>query len=201
MSRLVSCLSLFPLCLCLAWTQATADVRVTENGEDGILITNLPDGLPEADSLAIDNAPAASQTDALPFNDAVEAAARRHRLEPALLHAVIAAESGHNPRATSTRGAQGLMQLMPATARQLGVSDSYDPRRNIDAGALYLRQLHDMFQGDLTLTLAAYNAGPGAVLRYGKRIPPFRETRRYVPAVMKLYRELSARKRVATNRS
>lgn len=181
----------------MAWTQAAADVRMAENDEDGILITNLPEGLPEETSPA----PGASPTGVLPFDEAVEAAARRHRLEPALLHAVIAVESGHDPRATSPRGAQGLMQLMPATARQLGVSNSYDPGRNIDAGALYLRQLHDMFQGDLTLMLAAYNAGPGAVLRYGKRIPPFRETRRYVPAVMKLYRELSARKRVATNRS
>lgn len=185
-------------CLSLAVKQAAAEVRIAESAEDGLLITNLPQDLPEAPSPAINIPPALGQRAELPFNDAVEAAARLHRLEPALLHAVIAAESGHNPHATSPRGAQGLMQLMPATARLLSVSDPYNPDLNIHAGARYLRQLYDMFQGDLSLTLAAYNAGPGTVLRYGKRIPPFTETRRYVPAVMKIYRELSGRKAIAS---
>lgn len=188
---------LLAACLSLGGKQAAAEVRIVESGEDGILITNL---LQEVPSPATGIQPAIGQQAELPFNDAVVAAARLHGLEPALLHAVIAAESGHNPRATSPRGAQGLMQLMPATARLLSLSDPYNPGLNINAGAFYLRQLYDMFQGDLSLTLAAYNAGPGAVLRYGKRIPPFTETRRYVPAVMKIYHELSNPKAFTSTR-
>lgn len=129
----------------------------------------------------------------LPFDDAVHAAAIETSLEPALLHAVIAAESHHDAYARSPRGAQGLMQLMPATARRFQVSDPYNPVQNVRAGARYLRELRDLYKGDLSLALAAYNAGPEAVYRFGGRIPPFEETRRYVPKVMQLYRKLSGR--------
>ncbi|GAO34715.1 lytic transglycosylase [Sulfuricella sp. T08] len=111
------------------------------------------------------------------------------QLESALLHAVIAAESGYNPRALSGKGAIGLMQLMPGTARRYGAVDPYDPAQNIRAGALYLRDLLAMFNNDMRLALAAYNAGENNVIKYGNRIPPFRETAAYVPRVMAFYQE------------
>ncbi|MCQ4347450.1 lytic transglycosylase domain-containing protein [Pseudomonas stutzeri] len=126
----------------------------------------------------------------LPYASQVAAAAAAHRLPEALLHAVIRSESNYDPLAVSGRGAIGLMQLMPDTARALGVSDPWDPAANIHGGARYLRQLLQMFDGDLSLALAAYNAGPGAVLRQGRAIPPYAETRRYVPQVMERFRRL-----------
>lgn len=105
-----------------------------------------------------------------------------------LLHAVIQAESNYNPDAVSHRGALGLMQLMPDTARRYGVLDARDPAANVLAGARYLKSLLAMFDADLALALAAYNAGPGAVVRSGRAVPPFAETRRYVPRVMEFYR-------------
>lgn len=127
----------------------------------------------------------------LPFNTEVIIAANETEIEPALIHAVISAESGHNPRARSKKGAYGLMQLMPATAHRFKVLDRNDPKQNILAGAKYLRELLNLFHGDLMLTLAAYNAGPAAVQKYGSRIPPYRETMNYVPKVLKYYRQYS----------
>ena len=118
-----------------------------------------------------------------PFADVVNAAARRHGVDPGLVHAVIAVESGYRANAQSPAGAQGLMQLMPGTQRQLGVSDAFDPQQNVDAGVAYLRRLTDEF--GTVLALAAYNAGPGAVRRYDG-IPPYKETRAYVQAVLHL---------------
>lgn len=124
------------------------------------------------------------------FAPLVRAIAEELRLNPALLHAVITVESGYNPRARSPRGASGLMQLMPATARRYAVRDIWDPRQNIEGGARYLRDLLGLFGNDLSLALAAYNAGENAVIRHGHRIPPFRETREYVPKVLEHYRAL-----------
>lgn len=117
------------------------------------------------------------------YDALVQAHAARHDLRPELVRAVIQVESGFNPRARSPKGAMGLMQLMPATARELGVADPYDPDDNIRGGTTYLRQLLDKYDGNETLALAAYNAGPGAVDRYGRQIPPFRETQDYVRRV------------------
>ncbi len=133
-------------------------------------------------------APAASRPDG--FRELVDQAARRHGLDPALVDAVVRAESGYDPHATSPAGAAGLMQLMPATARALGVVDPYDPAQNLDAGVRYLRGLLDRF-GDVSLALAAYNAGPGAVLRHGG-VPPYRETQAFVQRVLSTWQRLRA---------
>lgn len=122
------------------------------------------------------------------FRDLVEQAARRYGLDPALVDAVVRAESGYDPQATSPAGAVGLMQLMPATARALGVADPYDPVQNVEGGVRYLRGLLDRF-GDVRLALAAYNAGPGAVVRFGG-VPPYRETRAYVDRVLSAWQRL-----------
>jgi soluble lytic murein transglycosylase-like protein len=106
-------------------------------------------------------------------------------VEVALVRAVIQTESQFDPHAVSSVGAQGLMQLMPATARRFGVTDAFDPRQNIFGGTRYLRVLLDMFQGDVVLATAAYNAGEGAVSRYGG-VPPYRETQGYVRKIQAL---------------
>lgn len=165
--------------------------NMPNSAEYKMLIADEPAIMPTASTIsrpAVENQPTTSQ---LPFDTAVHAGAKASSLEPALIHAVIAVESGHNPKALSPRGARGLMQLMPATAQRFQVRDPYDPGQNILGGAKYLRELHDLFNGDLTLMLAAYNAGPNAILRYGKKVPPYAETRDYVPKVMRLYRLLS----------
>ncbi len=123
--------------------------------------------------------------------DLIDLYARDRGLSPQLVQAVIQVESAYNPRARSSKGAMGLMQLMPDTARQLRVPDPYDPAQNIRGGTLYLRRQLDRFDGDLTLALAAYNAGPTAVARYDG-VPPYAETRNYVRKVLSLYRGGSA---------
>lgn len=114
------------------------------------------------------------------YDSLVRIHAQRHSLRPELVRAVIQVESGFNPRARSPKGAMGLMQLMPQTARELGVVNAYDPSENIRGGCAYLRRLLDRYNGNEELALAAYNAGAEAVDRHGKVIPPFQETRDYV---------------------
>jgi len=114
--------------------------------------------------------------------------ADRHQLDPKLVHAVIRAESGYDPRAVSAKGAIGLMQLMPATARELEIADPFDPAANIAGGTRYLRRMLDRFAGSVELALAGYNAGPEAVRQFGG-IPPFAETRSYVQRVLRDYRD------------
>jgi hypothetical protein len=116
----------------------------------------------------------------------VRDASARHNLDPALVKAVIGVESNWNPAAVSRKGALGLMQLIPTTAGQLGVGNAFDPAQNVEGGATYLRSLLDRYHGDLELTLAAYNAGPGAVERSGG-VPNIRETRSYVQKVTDTY--------------
>lgn len=117
------------------------------------------------------------------FEPLVQEHAGRHGLRADLVRAVIQVESGFNPTATSPKGAMGLMQLMPGTARELGVVNAYDPAENIRGGTLYLRQLLDRYEGKEELALAAYNAGFNAVERYGRQVPPYSETQNYVKKV------------------
>ena len=115
-------------------------------------------------------------------------AAKLNGLDAKLVHAVIRAESGYNENALSPKGAVGLMQLIPATAQRYGVTNSRDPTENISGGTRYLRDLLKMFNGDVELALAGYNAGENAVIRAGNRIPPYPETMAYVPKVLSFYR-------------
>jgi soluble lytic murein transglycosylase-like protein len=117
-----------------------------------------------------------------PFGAEITAAAKRHGIDPALLAGLVKQESGFNPNAGSPAGARGLTQLMPGTAAGLGVTNVLDPAQSLDGGAKYLRRQLDAFGGDVTKALAAYNAGPGAVQRYGG-VPPYAETQNYVRAV------------------
>lgn len=120
------------------------------------------------------------------YSSMIEEAGRLHGVDPRLVAAVASRESDYDPNAVSTAGACGIMQIMPATARFLGLADIFDARANIFAGTRYLRTLLDTFHGDLDLTLAAYNAGPGAVQRYNG-VPPYRETQQYVKIVRASY--------------
>ena len=116
------------------------------------------------------------------------AAAKRHGLDPALVLAVANVESGLRPLAVSPKGARGLMQLMPPTAKDMGVTDVFDPLQNLEGGTRYLRELLSRYDGDLKRALAAYNAGPGAVDKY-KGVPPYRETLAYVRRVLEKYQK------------
>ena len=117
------------------------------------------------------------------YDDLIVEHAHLNNVRPSLVRAVVQVESGFNPRAYSPKGAMGLMQLMPATAREFGVRNAFDPVENVRGGVAYLRQLLDRYDGNEQLALAAYNAGPGAVDKHGQAIPPYRETRDYVSKV------------------
>jgi soluble lytic murein transglycosylase-like protein len=133
-----------------------------------------------------------SGSKALLYKDEVKVAALDSGVETALLHAVIMTESNYNARAKSPKGAQGLMQLMPFTAKRFGVNNSYDPGQNIQGGARYLSYLLKLFKNDFNLAVAAYNAGENAVIEHGNKIPPYRETVNYVSKVMGIYKKLRA---------
>jgi murein DD-endopeptidase MepM/ murein hydrolase activator NlpD len=136
-----------------------------------------------------------------PFDPHIERASRKYNIPPSLVRAVIHAESGYRPTARSPVGAMGLMQLMPPTAKEMGVRDPWDPAQNIDGGTRYLRVLANRFGGDVRKMVAAYNAGPGAVLKYGGQVPPYKETQAYVVKVLRLsgvyQRRASATSRLA----
>lgn len=180
---------------------AYADIYVDLESDDEIIITTQ--SLNESTAIRLQEPQLGTQytqinnpdlTHLLPYNHEVMIAAEATQLEPAFIHAVIAAESQHNARAISKKGASGLMQLMPATARRFNVLNQYDPQQNILAGSRYLKELSNLFNGDLSLILAAYNAGPTAVQKYHGQIPPYFETLNYVPKVLKYYRHFSSKK-------
>lgn len=180
-----------------------ADIYARTAADGAVTLSNVPTdegytvlvaAVPQAAG-----APAPAARDAVPevdgktrYDRVIEDVSRAYGLESALVRAVIAVESSYNPRAVSNKGAAGLMQLMPATAKRYGVADAFDPVQNLSGGAKYLRDLLDMFDDDVSLALAAFNAGEGAVMKYGRRIPPYRETLRYVPRVLDYYRRYQA---------
>ncbi|MGD1984682.1 MAG: lytic transglycosylase domain-containing protein, partial [Chromatiaceae bacterium] len=129
----------------------------------------------------------------------IERIANAHDLRPELIHAVIRAESAYQADAVSSKGAVGLMQLMPATAERYGVVDRSDPEQNVQGGVAYLRDLLELFESDLRLALAAYNAGENAVMRYGNAIPPYPETQNYVRKVIRFYNDQLPGDQVALN--
>ena len=154
-----------------------------------------PDEMPEEVMAVVPAAPVAvtqsakaahAPLDARPFADLIDTVALKHGVDPELVHAVVQAESNYRADAKSGVGARGLMQVMPATAKDFGIRNLYDPHNNLEAGVQYLKFLLARF--DMKHAIAAYNAGPGAVRKY-KGIPPFRETQQYVKKVLKNYRD------------
>lgn len=121
----------------------------------------------------------------------IVASSKKYNIDPLLIYAQMHQESSFKIRARSHKGASGLMQLMPATARRFGVTKIYDPQQNIEAGVKYMRWLLDTFNGDIVLALAGYNAGEGAVMKYGRNVPPYRETREYVRRITARYNQIS----------
>ena len=140
---------------------------------------------------AVRRSPASSLPTATWMTGYVDRVSRANDLPPALVHAIIKAESNGQRKAVSRKGAMGVMQLMPFTSKRLRVADPFDPIENIEGGVKYIKELLVTFEGNLTNTVAAYNAGPAAVRKYGG-IPPYQETRLYVRRVMDLYRQYSA---------
>jgi soluble lytic murein transglycosylase-like protein len=190
---------LLPTLLLLAAPLAHADIYAYTDAAGVVHFTNVPTdpGYKLVLASPAEPSPVAAKA-ATPRGDwrkrastyagLIDQTAKRLALQPALLRAVIAIESAFDAHAVSRAGAQGLMQLHPATAKRYGVGDAFDPEQNVHAGARYLSDLLRRYGNDLELALAAYNAGEDAVDRHGRHIPPYRETREYVPAVLKLYR-------------
>ena len=181
----------------------TVTVTLRQGGEatfDRSMIANItPDEVPypEAPSIALTasatawTAAARVPLEARPFAALIETVSLKHGIDPALVHAVIEAESNYRPTAQSHVGARGLMQVMPSTARDLGVKSArllFDPKQNVEAGVKYLKVLLERFDGDLPTAIAAYNAGPGAVSRYDG-IPPYPETQNYVRKVLSKFQQ------------
>jgi len=160
-----------------AWRDASGNLVLSDRKQDASAQTFA---VPDTPIRVTRPVSAAATSNRERFEALVEEHAGRQNLRPELVRAVIQVESGFNPRALSHKGAMGLMQLMPATASELGVRNPWDPDDNIRGGTTYLRRLLDRYDGDERLALAAYNAGAGAVDRYGRRVPPYRETMDYV---------------------
>lgn len=195
--------SLFIISLCLNILYANsvrADVYVQSDEANEIKISNeepdtaynfkIAEPTPAQVSNKLNKTASASLA-TLPYHQEVMLAAKQSALDPALIHAVIAVESKHQAHASSSKGAYGLMQLMPDTAKRFSVRNKHDTQQNVSAGAQYLRELLNIFNGNLRLSLAAYNAGPNSVKKYHGQMPPYQETQRYVPKVLRYYQQYS----------
>lgn len=166
---------------------AFADVYVYKEKNGVLTFTNTPNHAGYRRVLRDSRGEGSGNASVNPsYNDLIQTASGRYNIDAELIRAVIKAESDFNARARSQKGAMGLMQLMPETARLQNISDAYDPSENVEGGARHLRMLLDRYQGDLELSLAAYNAGSGAVEKH-RGIPPFSETREYVRRVLRFY--------------
>ena len=172
---------LLALALVLAASAASAKVRIEVVNGEKVILNETSEFKERRLSTGFASVP---DNELLPRIDLY---AKQAGLDPRLVRAVVQVESGYNSRALSNKGAMGLMQLMPGTARQFSVSDAYDPDQNLRAGTSYLRSLLDSFQGRLEHALAGYNAGPGAVAKY-RGVPPYRETKDYLERVLGLYK-------------
>lgn len=171
----------------LASGSALADVKLVRQADGrAVIFNNIGSGWKVLGKAPTDSYLLARKDAATAFDDIVKENAERERVDPKLVKSVMLVESNFNPRAVSPKGARGLMQLMPATARRYGVANSFDPVENIRGGVAYLSDLLDMFSGDVVRALAAYNAGEGAVQRHGG-VPPYPETREYVRRAMLVY--------------
>jgi len=181
---------------------AWADIYAYTTDDGSVSLSNVPTderysvliAAPQPTVAAVATVPAAAMPKARSglgrkagYDQVVDEVSRTYGLESALLHAVISVESRYNPKAVSKKGAAGLMQLMPQTAKRYGVADAFDPVQNLNGGARYLRDLLRLFNNNTSLALAAYNAGEQAVKKHGNRIPPYRETLNYVPKVLDFY--------------
>lgn len=166
-----------------------ADIYKYTDSEGVIHLTNIPTehGLPYVLVMKEKRVIIELKGDVAGYDELIARASSKYRVDSSLVKAVIKAESNFNHRAVSRVGAQGLMQLMPMTAASLRVADAFHPETNIDGGVRYLRYLMNLFNGNLPLVLAAYNAGENAVLRNNNRIPPYRETQTYVKRVLSLF--------------
>ncbi|MDO8520474.1 MAG: lytic transglycosylase domain-containing protein [Deltaproteobacteria bacterium] len=166
-----------------AQKQASLEVPSSRIGENREWAIEKPSGTNPSPRLEGVSPPSRKTGKFQTYKDLIERASARHGVDPNLVAAVVMQESRFNPKAVSHAGARGLMQLMPGTARNMGVKNSFNPEQNIEGGTKYLRQMLDKFDGNVPLALAAYNAGPGNVTKYGNKIPPFAETRNYVKTV------------------
>jgi soluble lytic murein transglycosylase-like protein len=163
------------------WRDANGNL-VLSNKRPGQAAAQLPSyTVPKADGVRATRFAATERARA--YDDLISEHSRTQGVRPALVRAVMQVESGFNPSALSPKGAMGLMQLMPATARQYGVRNAFNPTENVRAGVAYLRELLDRYKDNEELALAAYNAGPGAVDKHGQTVPPYRETRSYVARI------------------
>lgn len=174
---------------------AHADIYKYVDNEGVLHLTNVP-SIPKANYVLVMKEKRIlfqPDIDVSKYDQIIRRAADKFKIDSALIKAIIKTESNFNHHAVSRVGAQGLMQLMPATAYALQVEDAFLPENNIEGGARYLRYLLNNYRGDLTLTLAAYNAGEGAVAKYNNNVPPFRETQNYIKRVLSYYKSYSNR--------
>ena len=181
--------------------QKTAQSRPTAGVADGLASREGAVNLPSTKLSMGSSTHLKGFTTGNPLHDSyIVESSRRYSIDPLLIYSQMHQESTFKIRATSPKGASGLMQLMPATARRFGVTSIYDPKQNIDAGVKYMRWLLDTFNQDVVLALAGYNAGEGAVMKYGWRVPPYRETQEYVRRITSRYNMISDGRYVNTSR-